>query len=119
MPIRVIGTSHVSVDVEDTSKSAAFYSDVLGLEEVESQVPDFDVRWFKASDGSLIHVVGPIPGLPDARHLALQVEDLDEVIVEVKRLGLEIFRGPGVNQDGERYLFVRDPDGKLIEFNAR
>ena len=44
MPIRVIRTSHASVDVEDTSKSAAFYTDVLGLEEIESQEPDFDVR---------------------------------------------------------------------------
>ncbi len=118
MPIRVIGTSHAAVDVEDTSKSAAFYSEVLGLEEVESQEPDFDVRWFKASDGSLIHVVGPVPGFPDTRHIALQVEDLDEVIVESKKLGLEIFRGPGVKQDGERYLYLRDPDGNVIEFNA-
>ena len=95
MPLRVIRTSHASVDVEDTSKSAAFYTDVLGLEEIESQEPDFDVRWFKTSDGSLIHVVGPVPGFKTTRHLALEVEDLDDVLAEVKRLGLQIVRGPG------------------------
>ena len=119
MPIRVIGTSHVPVDVEDTSKSASFYTDVLGLEEVESQEPDFDVRWFKTSNGSLIHVLGPAPGFKTLRRLALEVEDMDDVLAEVKRLKLQIVRGPGEKQDGELYLYILDPDGNLIEFNVR
>ena len=63
--------------------------------------------------------MGPVPGFKTTRHLALEVEDLDDVLAEVKRLGLQIVRGPGENQDGELYVYILDPDGNLIEFNAR
>jgi catechol 2,3-dioxygenase-like lactoylglutathione lyase family enzyme len=59
---------------------------------------------------------------PASTHLALSVDDLDAVRSRLTVAGVEIISRraltisePGTSWDGVRCLFVRDPDGAVLE----
>ncbi len=49
-------------------------------------------------------------------HVALEVPDLDAAQAELARLGIPLSGGP-IEVGGARFLFVRDPDENVLEFN--
>lgn len=120
--VRIVGFDHlvlVSVDVE---RSVAWYRDALGLEVLrlddwrEGRAPFPSVR---IDAGTIIDI---IPGAPPAGggnvdHLCLVCEETD--LVGVRDSGMfEVVEGP-VSRWGARgvgtSLYVRDPDGNLVE----
>jgi lactoylglutathione lyase len=50
-------------------------------------------------------------------HMALAVSDSDAVEAELDVLGVRTTEGPMDFGPGVRALFVRDPDGNVIELN--
>jgi lactoylglutathione lyase len=53
-------------------------------------------------------------------HIAVAVEDLDSILEELARAGIEPERPPyQVREGGSRLCFVRDPDGYRIELIER
>ena len=54
---------------------------------------------------------------PGYTHIALDVADLELVEERIKALGIKITEGPIVMSDGGSMLFIRDPDGNVIEFH--
>jgi lactoylglutathione lyase len=70
------------------------------------------------SDGSE-NVLMDVPEKhPGYTHMALAVHDLDAVQKALAAQSVTITEGP-VEFPGARALFVRDPDGNVIEFNQR
>ena len=51
---------------------------------------------------------------PDNVHHAFEVEDYDAAVLALHGKHIPIER-TGVRQDGQRYLFIRDPDGNRVE----
>jgi glyoxylase I family protein len=110
---------HVSVGVDDLEAARRFYTDVLGLAELDTR-PDFGFpgAWLDLGVGQLHLVpsgerVGPLPGGP---HFALQVDDLDAVVGEIEAKGVTVRRSdhrPGAGHQA----FLSDPSGNLIELN--
>ena len=118
---------HITIVVADLERSAHFYIDVLGMTPVQRPAFPFPGRWFQAGH-TLIHlnIAGPeagAPGLADQRasvvsrgfHYAFCVEDCDQAAERLNQLGIPILDGPRNRPDGARQMYVRDPDGHLIE----
>jgi glyoxylase I family protein len=110
---------HASLVVANTEASLAFYSGVLGLEQIERPDLGFPGAWFKLGEQQ-IHLleltnVDPTTGRPEHggrdRHVALSTSDLDSVRVALEEAEISYTR----SKSGRRALFCRDPDGNAIE----
>jgi catechol 2,3-dioxygenase-like lactoylglutathione lyase family enzyme len=115
--------------VADLERSRRFYGEALGLEEVPRPGNfTFDGAWFAVGDDQL-HLLaetdttgsagGPDPG-PSAAvgladHIALVVDDLDEALVRLDEHGVPLLGGPMPRGDGWTQVFMRDPDGYVVE----
>ena len=124
----ITGVAHVGIRVRDLATSRAFYEG-LGFEFVAGPLgpepaailahPSGAVINFilNASSGSSENVLMDVPVKhPGYTHVALAVSDVDAAQRELESLGVRITEGP-IEFPGARAIFVRDPDGNVIEFN--
>lgn len=119
----MIRLHHVSLLVEDTPRSLAFYRDILGLE-IDATRPDlgFPGAWLKVGNQQ-IHLLQldnpddlverPAHGGRD-RHTAFTVSDLDSIRARLDRAGISYT----LSRSGRKALFCRDPDKNAIELIA-
>jgi len=116
---RIVELNHVALLVSDVARSCEFYQGVLGLEAMTRPAFDFPGAWFRLGSVQELHLIGgtsatPVPGQPRGNHFALRVEDLEGWRQHLQPLGL-IVRGPVRRPDGAVQIFVRDPDGHVVE----
>ena len=108
-PLRL---SHLSLGVTDLDVAHAFYRDVMGLP-TERRDDSVCVRW---PDFLFILETAP-PAERSKFHFGFRVESPEEVDKWNERFraaGTRILAGPS-NRDGDRALFVADPDNYTIE----
>ena len=118
---------HFTIVVADLVASRQFYVDLLGLHEVERPAFDFAGLWLGVG-GCLVHLieVSELSGRPgphnhDNRkpsrglHFAFRIADATQAASVLKQAGVEIVDGPKQRPDGATQVFIRDPDGYLIE----
>lgn len=129
MEIVIEGINHVALVVRDRSAAERFYVDVLGLQ--RHHTAD---AWLVLNARNTLHLI-PLPQAePEGslrhrfQHFALQVSALDAILALLLRHGLTPFQAdfqgntravtaPDDPLDfGTGSLFVRDPDGNLVEF---
>jgi glyoxylase I family protein len=114
---------HVSFPVRDLARSLAFYRDVLGLQPAPRPDLGFPGAWLQAGDAQ-VHLLEvpadfeggtPPPHLnPLAGHTAFAIEDYDATLATLQRHELDVLAlGPAAGQ-----MWVRDPDGHIIELIA-
>ena len=130
-PGRIVGFSHLSVQVRDLDKTLPFYRDLLGLQvsvdRMKSfEAPDADgnrvtfhrrevyLRWEDRPGAAFVvlgqHLGGPVGGAATALqelgfdHLAFEVDDVDAVVSRARQMGVDILTGPKVN-DGPSYAY--------------
>jgi glyoxylase I family protein len=114
------GLNHVSFPVRDLERSVAFYCDVLGLAPIPRPNLPFPGAWL-GRDGIQVHLIVPPEGAPLgspppslnplAGHVAFAIADYDAVVRALHDAGIETLEtGSEIGQ-----LWVRDPDGHLIE----
>lgn len=119
--IRIKTVNHVGIPITDRSRAMKMYRDVVGLNVIPNQVDSNNLAWTECLDGSMVHLIDPPePGKSDGRqHVAFEVDDLDEVVDALKEAGIPLANEPDVRADGQRHLFVNDPDGNRIEICTR
>ena len=118
---------HFTIVVADLAASRRFYVDLLGLSEMERPAFDFQGAWFGAGN-CLIHLIRanelsgpPAPQSEDVKkpsrglHFAFRISDASTAPDLLKDAGFNIVDGPKLRPDGATQIFVRDPDGYLIE----
>ncbi|MFC4123111.1 VOC family protein [Nonomuraea zeae] len=123
--MRIDRLDHLVLTVADVEATVRFYTTVLGMTEVTFG-PDRRGLAFGRSKINL-HQAGhefepkaarPVVGSAD---LCLVVEDpLDDVMTELAGHGTEIEEGPVERTGAEgpiRSVYLRDPDGNLIELS--
>jgi catechol 2,3-dioxygenase-like lactoylglutathione lyase family enzyme len=121
--MRVTEIDHVVFNVRDAEASVAWWRDTLGLEPVRleewrrGEVPFVSVR---VSAGTILDLFVTERSGENVDHVAIQVADVD--LEELAASGLfDVVRGPidvfGARGQG-RGLYVRDPDGNLIELRT-
>ncbi|GAD51807.1 glyoxalase family protein [Halarchaeum acidiphilum MH1-52-1] len=129
---------HFGITVSDLDEALAFYRDVLGLDvlaefEVSGEAFAEGVAVEGASadfahldaDGARVELVSYDPAGDDVRggavndtgatHLGLSVPDLDAFHESLPDDVETLADGPRTTASGTTILFVRDPDGNLIE----
>src|SRR5580765_4195109 len=117
--------NHVSITVTDVAKAREFYTGVLGFQEIPRPAFDFPGIWYSLGNGLSLHIilndelVRPAVErekiLARYAHFALWTEDADATAKHIEELGLpcrDVVSGP----TGLRQVFVKDPDGNMVEF---
>jgi catechol 2,3-dioxygenase-like lactoylglutathione lyase family enzyme len=117
--------NHVSITVTDVAKAREFYTGVLGLQEIPRPAFDFPGIWYGLGNGLSLHVILNDQLVRPAveretisaryPHFALWTEDADRTAARLGQLGLpcrDVVSGP----TGLRQIFVKDPDGNMVEF---
>jgi len=118
--VAVLSIHHVSMVVSNTQKSVSFYTKVLGLELCQER-PElgFPGAWLTVGDLQ-IHLLevknpDPVENRPEHggrdRHLAMSVDNLDEIEQVLLNKGIAVSR----SRSGRDALFFRDPDGNGLE----
>jgi glyoxylase I family protein len=145
MALRIIAADHTGITVSDIERSLTFWRDVLGFElshrahqkgELAEQITgvtgaEILIAVLKAPGHKieLLEYRGPSdrqrqndlrPCDLGAAHIALTVDNLDEVLDRIAASGWKTAGEPqtltvGPNA-GKRVIYVRDPDGTTVEF---
>jgi lactoylglutathione lyase len=118
---------HISLLVSEIRRSLTFYTEVLGLPEIENKAERSHVRWVGLGDGRAIHLVqrehSPPGDRPINTHFALSSPDLDSVMERLASKGVPFGNLDGPNRkvtvraDGVRAVYLQDPDGHWLEIN--
>lgn len=123
------GINHVGIRVRDLATTRRFYEQ-LGFEFVVGPVGPEPVAIMRHPGGVVINfILNVTDGLPADNvlmdrdeippgytHMALEVSDLDAARAELDRLGIPL-SGEPIDVGEARFLFVRDPDRNVVEFN--
>jgi glyoxylase I family protein len=114
--MRVRSLDHASVRITDLARSREFYEALLGLPTAPRPDLGFPGVWYQVG-GSQLHLIQQAKVLEDIDptdpHVAFDVESL----TDAKRM-LEA-RGIPYLEFGGRQLWIRDPDGNVVELCAR
>ena len=127
MALKLNAIHHVAIICTNYDVSKQFYTDVLGIQiirevyRVERDSYKLDLALNNRYVLELFSFPNPAqrPSRPEAaglRHLAFEVENLDEVVVELERNGVT---AESIRMDeftGKRFTFIADPDGLPLEF---
>lgn len=144
---------HINVVVSDLERSVRFYTELLGLQEtrrarlsgdwieaivglkgVEADVafvqprgggPRIELIQYHAPEGEMF-AAHSRPNTHGLRHIAFQIEDMDDMRMRLEAAGVHFFGPPvqvpgGVveHDDGHKSLcYFLDPDGVLLELAA-
>ena len=108
---------HVNVRTANVVVMSAFYTEVLGLEQLPRPDFGFPGAWL-CSEGQQIHLMQVEKHeAPEGQHFAFRIDDMDESIAELQGRGVKI-KGPfDIPGSKARQAFLRDPSGNLIELN--
>ena len=137
----VDGLTHVGVTVSDIERSIEFYERNFGFKVVGRNV--FDEAFFAAAPtlygfkdttcpmalmaapgGVLIELFQFIPQLEKEHvpwnrigitHIALVTDSVPDMCPQLRANGVEFCMEPMLRGDGGYWLFLRDPDGNMIE----
>jgi lactoylglutathione lyase len=121
----ITAANHMAITVTDIGTSAHFYSDVLGLPQIER--PNFDRHgaWFTVGNLEL-HLIKGQAWVPTGEdlivpHLAIETEDVDACIERLRAMDppiqfqLNVSVNTADEKDIVKQIFLRDPDGYYIE----
>jgi catechol 2,3-dioxygenase-like lactoylglutathione lyase family enzyme len=120
---------HCGLIVADLERSRRFYGGALGFEEVPRPHNFvFEGAWFQVGDDQIHLLVesettsraggddpGPSAAVGLATHVAVELDDLGPALDRLAEHGVELIGGPMPRGDGYDQVFVRDPDGYVIE----
>lgn len=128
--MNILRLDHAALLVKDIERSRQFYCQVLGME----AIPGLGTLWL-AKGNAEIHLLGEsVQGravqasgtyydddLAEGHtpHIAFEVEDLEEAQRHIKEHSVAIVCGPRPRGNDGEQLYVRDPDGYVIELFAR
>ncbi len=118
---------HTRYRVTDLEKTAAFYRDVLGLQETRRSTSPRGSRlvFFKAPESEeeieicQYDASGPLVFGPDVTHLAFAVDDLDAFARHAAAKGYPLSDGPTATGSGSVIAFIDAPEGYEIELIQR
>jgi lactoylglutathione lyase len=130
-PIPITGLAHIGIRVHDLERSMAFYS-ALGFAKTAGPIGPEPVAILHHPAGVEINLVLNAPRAaepnvlmdvpekhPGFTHVALLCPDLLAAKASLAELGFPVREGPVRFGPGAQGMFVRDPDGNVIELHQR
>ena len=129
--IPISGIAHIGIRVHDLERSMAFYS-VLGFEKTAGPIGPEPVAILHHPSGIELNLVlnAPKPAEPNVlmdvpekhpgiTHIALLCPDLLAAKASLATVGFPVREGPVRFTPQAEGMFVRDPDGNVIELHQR
>jgi catechol 2,3-dioxygenase-like lactoylglutathione lyase family enzyme len=133
--IQPVDVAHVTLNVTDLARSVEFYTKLFGFH--VSGVREGSITWlnrgqFREGDNLAFHDLGlyQVPnGAADGyrkraglNHFALRLrspEEVDRAAEFLRSNNVKVLKGPLTHsEDMDRYLYIEDPDGNVIELVA-
>jgi len=127
--------NHIAIIVTDVGRSLAFYTEIIGFQQI--QRPNFDRHGAWLTMGNLeLHLIKGVPNAPSGRdlivsHMALETEEPHKVLEKLLEYEVPFRQNISVpdptkarenlveafeNSDGKvTQYFIRDPDGYYLE----
>lgn len=111
---------HAAIVVTDLAASQKFYGELLGLSAVDRPL-GFPGIWYQIGAVQL-HLIQAEQVIPDLgnpekwgrnQHLAFAVDNLEEMKQQLQQAGCPL----QMSASGRAAIFVKDPDGNLIELS--
>ncbi len=129
MSFNVTSYEHVGIRVTDRARAIRFY-EALGWKE-EIDLPEHKANEMVNASGVYINLIFngvPCEGSknilqdeavkhPGMTHAAFIVDDLDALMAKLDEENIRITDGPHIYSGRRKVIFVRDPDGNVLEFN--
>ena len=121
---------HYTINCADLAATRDFYQDVLGLTEGFRPALGFAGHWLYCGDVPVVHLLGRDGAAPENGgaeqggatgsfdHIAFRGRDAHAMIARLKAGNIP-FRENRVTDVNLHQLFVRDPNGILVEMNFR
>lgn len=121
---------HYTIQCADMDATRDFYCGALGLSEGFRPQLAFAGHWLYCADRPVVHLLGPEGALPENRgarpgastggldHVAFRGADATATIAKLKARGIA-FRENLIREIGLHQVFVRDPNGIMVELNFR
>lgn len=123
--------NHVALTVKDTEESIKWYQEKLGfeviyrynkhgMEIIQLKLDQVRIELFSYGENTKplpdyrkelmddLHVIG-------TKHLCIEVNNLDEIMEQLKEKGVEFVMDIDAAGFGGRYTFIKDPNGIIIE----
>ena len=114
---KILYPLHVAVQVSDLAQAEAFYTQVIGLQKVERQLT-FPGTWYQIGDFQLHLIVSEWAANPTREekwgrhpHITFAIHDLAAVKQSLVERGVPF----QMSSSGRDALFVKDPDGNVVE----
>jgi glyoxylase I family protein len=111
--MHVRALNHVSVRIRDLGRAREFYEGLLGLGSAPRPDLGLPGAWYNLGGGSQLHLIqseGALEGIdPSGPHFALEVPSVAEVRQQLDAQGIPYLTFGGTQ------LWVRDPDGNVVE----
>lgn len=118
--------NHQAIFVTDLKKSATFYKDIIGLEQVEEPFKIGKHAWFKTGPKTTLHIILGADTKKEYflnNHMCFSVSSLDAFLDLLKKNNIQ-WADAGGNEgkittrvDGVKQLWIKDPDNYWIEIN--
>ena len=113
MPLPV---QHVSLNVTDNDEAVRFYTEVLGLTQIDRPDFGFPGAWLECGNGVQIHLIeAPDFVAPEGPHLAFETDDIDAEVARLRDNGVVV--GDPFDLTGSKQAFFSDPSGNGFELN--
>jgi glyoxylase I family protein len=114
-PMKPLGVHHVSINVRNVEEALAFYVDTLGMSRRNDR-PDFSFggAWLDAG-GQQVHLIEAEPPRNLGQHFAVQVEDLDATVADLRAAEFTVTNPVPVGTS--RQSFISDPSGNVVELH--
>ena len=130
-PIPVLGLAHIGIRVHDLERSVRFY-ERLGFTKTAGPIGPEPVAILDHASGVEINLVLNAPSAhepnvlmdvpqkhPGITHIALLCPDILAAKERLASAGISLSGGPVRFGPGAQGIFVRDPDGNVIELHQR
>ena len=116
--MEILDLNHVALHVRDVAESCRFYGEVLNLPSIDRPAFTFPGAWFRIGPVQQLHLIGervkPVVAEPRGNHFAMRVKSIRAA--EADLLAKKVsFSGPKQRPDGMWQIFIKDPDGHVVE----
>ncbi len=118
--------NHTAIYVVDITKTANFYSNIIGLDTVPEPFHDGKHIWYSTGAHTMLHVIAGATAKKDYyknQHTCFSVANFDVFISKLKQDGISFEDVAGKKNaittriDGVHQVWLQDPDGYWLEIN--